>query len=137
MTVSDSSLRTSIWDLVYTLINDNKGDLGASSTPSVYGKLPDREPSFPAIIIRPISVGKDNYSIGTGRTYDKLIPVVLQIYSKKNQDIDVISDALDVLFEENPITGIFCVGWEEDDGEVIPSSSKIKLKTITITFKRR
>lgn len=137
MTVTDSSLRRSLWTDVRTIIFNNKGSFGASKIPSVYAKLPDTSPAFPAIVIRPVNTSKDEWTIGTRSVSTKILPIIIDIFAKKNEDIDLISDAIDVYMTSNAISGVFVVGWEESTGEVFPTDAKIKLKTITITFKRR
>lgn len=138
VTISDSSLRANVFETVYDLVNSNKSSWTTvgSKTINLYAKLPDDNPVFPCIIVHPVVVDKDTYSMDR-TTMNKNVLVVLEIYSIHNKDIDTIADGLTSIFDTNKIKGITLISMSEDIGDLIPNNSKLKQKTITINYLRR
>ena len=137
MTINDSALNTSAWIEIKDLIKNNKSSF--TYEPSVYGKLPDVDPSFPSITISPVNKSLDDFAFTSGDTIvaNKRLVCVLRIYAKKNEEIAGITDDVTNLFFNNNISGLSLVGFEEDDAESYPNDNKIKIKIITLTFNRR
>ncbi|RLG33404.1 hypothetical protein DRN98_03980 [Methanosarcinales archaeon] len=138
VTINDSSIRSNIYESVYDLINNDKSGYGSSSEPSLYGGHPDWDScSFPNIIINPIEVDESDYTIDTNRSVsNKTVVVVIEIFTKKNKDLDIIADGVGGSLKTN-IPGLFIVNTSEDNGVVFPNEMKIKMKTMTFTFMRR
>ena len=139
VTITDSSLRNTVYQNVYNLINSNKGSFGASSTPTLYGGYPDvKSISYPNIVLMPIDVNEDSYTIDTDRsTSNKMITVTIEVYSKKNQDLDIIADGITHMFRQNQIAGMFLTGVAENMQFVSPNELKLKSKVLNFTFMRR
>ena len=110
----------------------------ASGT-ALYGGYPDTASIvYPNIVLMPIEVGEDNYTIDTTRgVSNKTIVVSVELYSKKNQDLDKISDGLTSMFRSNQITGLFLVSVAENNQFISPNDLKLKSKILTFTFMRR
>jgi len=138
VTINDSTVRSNIYETVYDRINTDKSGYNASSTPALYGGHPDWESaSFPNIIINPIEIDESAYTIDTTRSVsNKTIVIIIEIFTKKNKDLDFIADGVSASMKTN-IPGIYIVSTGEDNGVVFPNESKIKMKTMTFTFMRR
>lgn len=137
--MEDATLRNDVYELVYDLINSNKGSYGASKTPALYGGYPDvKNISYPNIIVQPIDVSEDGYTVDTDRNVsNKGIVVTVELYSKKNKDLDIISDGVTNTFRTNQISGMFLTGVSENMQFVSPNDLKLKSKILNFTFVRR
>jgi hypothetical protein len=135
--ITDSTVRNTVYESVYDLVNTNKSSWVSDT--ALYGGYPDNEDiSFPNIIIMPIDVDEDSYTVDTDRNVStKMIMVNIEVYSKKNKDLDKISDGLTAMFRANQITGLFLVSVAENTQVVMPNDLKLKSKVLTFTFKRR
>jgi len=138
VTIIDSTIRQTVYETIYDTINVATSTFGASSAPSVYGGYPDeRSVSFPCIIIQPVNVSDNEFTIDTTRTSStKDIVVITEIYATKNKDLDIIADGI-VNTLKSPISGIFLTNTEDAYGIMLPNDNKIKQKTLTFTFMRR
>jgi len=139
VTISDSTLRSNVYETIYDIINTGKSSYGASSVPDLYGGYPDWEDvSYPNIIVNPIEVGEDTFTVDTARSVsNKTIVVIIEIFTKKNKDLDIIADGIVSGIKASPFTGVYITGVQENIGIVFPNEDKVKQKTITITFMRR
>jgi len=137
VTISNSTIRNNVYETIYDLISNAKSGFG---NPALFGGYPDvKTISFPNVVINPVVVSEDTYTIETTRSgaSNKNILVTIEIYSEKNKDLDTISDGLTHLLRTSNISGLSLVGVGEDFGVVFPSSSKVKQKTLTFSYLRR
>jgi hypothetical protein len=112
--------------------------MSASSTPVLYGGYPDiKTVNFPCIIVQPIAVSEDEFTVDSTRTAtSKEIIVVIEVYAEKNKDLDIITDYIVNTFK-TPIIGLFLTNTEDAYGIALPGNNKVKLKTLSLTFVRR
>lgn len=137
VTISDSTLRQNIYESCYDLLVSTI----ASSTATIYGGFPDfnndkNSKTFPFIILNPVSVSTNTFDIGRSSS-NKNITVVVELYTKKNKDLDILSDSITYAFHNTTLAGLQLQEISEDYGVVFPNDDKVKQKTITITFLRR
>ncbi len=137
VTINDATVRNNIFETVYDLINTNMSSW--VSTVSLYGGYPDeKDISFPSIIIMPIDVDEDSYTIDTTRgSSAKVIAVNIDIFSKSNKDLDILADGLTHMFRTNQMSGLFLENVSENMQFLSPNDIKLKQKVLTFTFKRR
>ncbi|HEY9702084.1 MAG TPA: hypothetical protein V6C58_06545 [Allocoleopsis sp.] len=138
VTINDSTVRANVFETVYDLINSSLNSISASSTPTLYAGYPDNNNiDFPIIIIKPVDVSKDTYTIDTTHTSNnKRISVFIEIYATKNKDLDIIADYITNLLD-TPINGIFLSEVSDDFMFNTANNSKVKGKTLTLLFNRR
>lgn len=137
VTISNSTLRNNVYETIYDLVSGAKSGFG---DPALYGGYPDVSSiSFPNVVINPISVSEDTFTVESSRSgsSNKNVLVIIEIYSEKNKDLDIISDGLTDLFRTSNINGLSLVSVGEDFAVVFPNDSKVKQKTLTFTFLRR
>lgn len=139
VTITDSRIRHTVFETIYDAINADKSTYNGSSTPSLYGGHPDwNSISFPCIIVNPVNVDEDEYTVDTVRgSTTKGIVVVVEVFGKSNKDIDNLSDGISNTMRSVIEQGLFLVGVSEDDGVLIPNDGKLKQKSLTFSFKRR
>jgi hypothetical protein len=122
---------------VYDLIYANRTSFNASSTPTVIGGHPDFNTlTFPTIIINPVEVGEEQFTLD-GSSTNKSITVIVEVYTKKEKDLDDIGDGLTLLFRTNTINGLSYNGCSESNGVSLVNESKVKQKTLSLSFFRR
>lgn len=140
MTISSSSIRHDMYTAVYTIVNALASSTGASSTPTVYGGFPDLlSISFPNIIIEPVEVRDGSYTVDETRIVSNSdIYITIHIFSKKNQDLDLIADTVSYGLKSNKIGGAILVGIESDTNNlVVANEQKVKGKTLSIHYLSR
>ncbi len=100
MTVTNSTIRTEVWNEVYTFINADVSDPESRSAKWIFGAFPNPDDSFvgyPIIIIDPVK--KSNVSnvktMGSSGVYKKVIDVEITIYAVKSAQIDSLSDSIE------------------------------------------
>jgi len=139
MTISDSTIRRNVFSEVRTILNNGLSTWGASVTPVLLAFHPDTNTvAFPTIVLDLVNVNEDNYTVDTTRsTSDKTISVVVFVYTKRNDDAEMISDGITSAFRSNQISGMYLTSVSEDHSVITPNDNKVKLKTLSFTFKRR
>lgn len=140
MVINSSSLRHDMYSAFYTIVNAIASSTGASGTPTVYGGYPDLTTiTFPNIIIEPVEVRESSYTVDANRTIaNQDIFFVLHIYAKKNQDLDLIADAINAAIHNSQIDGALLVGIDSDNNDMIQANEqKVKGKTMSIHYLRR
>ena len=140
MTINSSSLRHDMYSAFYTLVSAVTSSWGASATPTVYGGYPDLSTiSFPNIIIEPVSVRESEFTVDTTRNnVSSDIFFIIHIYSKKNQDLDLIADGINAAIKGTPIQGALLMGIDSDNNDmIVANEQKVKGKTLSIHYLRR
>lgn len=142
VTITDTRLRSTIYQTVYALINAAKATYNTTVTPTVYGGHPDLDSvTFPNIVINPIAVSEDDYTVDETRNVStKSIVVVIEAYTKglnSSKDIDNLADGITYTLRNNTFPGAFLTGVEEDDGVIFPNDNKVRQKTLAFTYMRR
>lgn len=132
VTISNTSLRANTYETIYDALISANLLSGAVTVTAAYI---DKESSFPMVVINPAVVSHDSF--GMDRTVSrKTINVVIEIYTKKNKDIDLISDEIDATLRPYKVPGITLIDWSEDIALSTDSDNKIHLKTITLSYMR-
>ena len=132
VTISNTSLRANIYETIYdTLTSANLLSGGVTVTAAYI----DEEPSFPMVVINPAIVSHDRFGMDRARSR-KTINVVIDIYTKANKDIDLISDEIDTILRPYKVPGITLIDWSEDIALNTDSDNKIHMKSITLSYMR-
>jgi hypothetical protein len=139
MAISDSTIRQNVFSDVRTILSNGLSTWGASATPVLLGYHPDTNTVvFPTIVLDLVNVNEDNYTIDSSRSVsDKTITVAVFVYTKRNDDAEKISDGVTSAFRSNQITGMYLTSVSEDHSVITPNDNKVKLKTLSFTFRRR
>lgn len=142
VTITDSGLRSTVFETIYDIINTDKSLYASALTPSwnptLYGGLPDLDTiSFPSIIIMPITVNETEFTIDTSRqSTTKDITVNILLFAKKNKDLDYLSDGITNSLKL-VTQGIVLNQITESFNAIYPNDQKIKSKTLNFSFSRR
>ncbi len=134
VTITDSSIRNTIYETVHDLLSAN-----VASSITIYGGYPDISTiSYPNIIIMPINVSEDSFTIDTSRSESsKTILVNIMIFSKANKSLDIIADLVSYTLRSNTFNGAYLTSVSEDDIFISPNDQKIKGKSLSFTYVRR
>lgn len=141
VTITDQRIRNTVFQNIYSLIDVSASTFNASSTPDVIsGHVDLNTVTFPCIVINPIEVEEDSKdkTIDTTRVAtNRNVVVIVEVYTKKAEDLDNIADGLNYTFSNNSINGIQYQSAMDSTGISFPNNSKIRQKTITLNFLRR
>lgn len=136
VTITNTSLRQSVWETVYDLIN--AGTYTTSVSPTVTNAYisGDKSP-MPQIVVSPIDITKDSFTIGEDRkTANRTITVNIDIYTSKNKDLDILGDEVDDIMTDL-ISGICLTDYSEIAGNTFANGLKVRVKSLSYTFIRR
>lgn len=138
VTITDSGIRHTVYQNVYDVINNTKSSYNASSTPTLYGGMPDlTEITFPAIVIMPIEVSEDSPLFDTVYNTEKTILVTIMCFATNNKDTDYLSDGVSNALRSSMFSGIHLTNVSDDNSFITPNDDKIKVKTLGFTYMRR
>ena len=137
VTITNRELRHTVWETFYDDLKAfaTAGSYGTSVQPTVVSAFIDDNPTFPMIVIHPVSVREGK------RTFDnssslKNISLVFDVYAKKSEDIETLGDDVAYVLADK-VAGITLVDVEEAFAVPIVNDTKIKNKTISYNYIRR
>jgi len=135
VTIVDSQLRHTVFETIFdTLTSANL----LSSTVTVTASYIDNQPTFPQVVVNPISKSEDERSMGSSAQFTKNIAVVIDVFTKKKEHIDTISDAIETLLKSNDISGLYLSSMDSAEGEGRDSNNqKIHVTSLTFNYMRR
>lgn len=129
-------MRQNVFETVYDLATALT--YNSSSEPTITAAFISDDPSFPQVVVNPVDVELDDPSFGsTGRNWDRTVRILIDVYTKKRKDLDIITDVLMDELDTYAWSGILFVGSEESTALETPNENKIHLKSIALTFMRR
>jgi hypothetical protein len=134
-TVTDATVRVALWENIYDALT---GLTYSSSTePGVYRNNSDidQDDSFPRVVIHPLTIDITKESFGTGY-YGREITVLIDVWAKKNKDLDIIADKIQNDFETRSYTGAHFTSINEATTINTDVNQKLYLTTFTVSFMR-
>ena len=135
VTISDSTIRANIYETIYDVLN-GVTYTNASDTVTVTAAYTGKDEQLPQVVVHPVDVGYSKFSFNRTNS-DKQINVLVEVYTKKAKDKDVITDyIMDAIIGES-FSGFFLVGVDESNALDPAGMNKIHLKSIAMTFMRR
>lgn len=136
-TVTEASIRSTTWNNVKDVIDAYTFDTAISTVTSAY---PDGDISLPLLVIHPIQVSKGTFSLGgrSGGVSNKSIVVTIDLYTKRADTLDALSDNLLDALTMN-IDGMFLVETDEDAlGQFeVAKGQKVHAKSFSLSYSRR
>lgn len=138
MTITNSSLRQNVFEELYDVLKAkaDSEDYGTSTQPTITAQYIDSADVFPQIVISAADVEEGDYVFDRSDSLKNII-VVVDIYTLKNKNRDILADNINTFIKENKITGITLISTDEANSINLDKDSKIRNKTITFTFIRR
>lgn len=136
--INDATIRHNVFETIYDLLS---AEVATSDFPvsgvTLSAAYVDESQKIPQVVIHPIDVDYDNFSFGR-TNQDKEIRVLVDIFTKKSEDLDKIADELGNLLLTNSFTGFYLAGMNDSTALETPGlGSKIRLKSLACTFMRR
>jgi len=133
VSINDTTLRANIYETIYDTLT--AAHL-LSSTATVTAAYIDSDTApFPQVVINPVDVDKDSFSFDKSIS-SKNINIVIDIYTKKNKDKDLLADEIDGVITSLSMSGVSLKGWTESNALEVPNDNKIHLKSIVLTYYR-
>lgn len=137
VTISNSTIRQNIFETIYDIVSAITFTSTITTPRITAAFIDDSKSTFPQIVINPVDIGRDTFTIGSDRSAsNKNITVVIDVFTKKSKDLDIVSDAIQTAMDTN-FSGITLIGTSESNGIVFPNDQKIHQKSITFNFIRR
>jgi hypothetical protein len=134
---AESTLRHDLYSNIYTLVS---GVIGASCT--VSAAYTDNAEDLPQVVINPITTNNDSYMFDRSRP-SKTIPIIIDIYTKRAEHLDIFADALDTSLTSkfttgtSKLVGLNLVRFTEDTAHSTIKGNKIHSKTLAWIFERK
>jgi hypothetical protein len=133
VTLNDSTLRQNVYETIYDAIKSIvwSGSLSVTVTAAFI----DDDQSFPQVVVHPANIDYTNFTFNRSVS-DKNIVIVVDVYTKKNKDCDIISDNIMNAIEGLSTPGMMLVDTSEDRDTADIEGLKIHNKMIALTYKR-
>ena len=136
-----SNLFSQTWNMAHAIISGNVVDpvLASRSTSKlkmIFGAFPDMEynrPDFPIIIIDNPQITSSNITMPTGGIIGKTVTIPVRIYSKSNEQLNVLTDDVTDAFMNNK--AVFSNSGLQLTGTTIGPASTDILANVRIHFK--
>jgi len=131
--IAQSTVRANIYETVYDLLTSSL------STGTVTAAFIDDAPTFPQVVINPSSISVTKLTfLKDNRSYEA--EVEIDLYVKKNKQIDQISDEItaDLYSNESSLTsdGLYLQDIEDSNEDTFfLNEQKIHTKTLNVSFK--
>lgn len=132
VTISSSTLRSNVYRNVYNALNDanlNSGNV------TIYSSYPDKDPSYPMVIIDNPMVGRDNFSFDRSNS-TKSIMVNIDVVTKAASQIDSIVDEINVVLDNTDFEGMSLYEVSESKAFNSLNDNKFHLMTLQCSFRR-
>ena len=131
--ITTSSLRANVYESIYDELTSASLLSGSVTVTAAF--INEKE-AFPQVVVNPANVNREGFSFDRSRSKQN-IQVVVEIFTKKNKEIDQIADEIDTILRGLKMQSMQLIDWEEDRAlSNDTNKNKIHLKTITITYLR-
>lgn len=132
VTITNTNIRAGMYETIYDTLD--AANL-LSSTATVTSAYIDQPQAFPQVVVNPVDVSGEEFSFDRSN-HRRNIVVVLDIYTKKNKDKDLLSDEIHALVDDLSIAGVSLIGYTESNAFESPGGNKIHMKSIVYTYMR-
>jgi len=99
MAITKETLRSSIYNTIYTHINNNVSDPMNRQKQWIFSSYPEYTASnfigYPIIVINKVELDK-SFEVFDNDYSEKTIPLVITVFSTKASIVDALSDSIDV-----------------------------------------
>lgn len=138
VTISNSTVRQNIWETIYDDLSNELSDKTVTASfidTFKNGKFKDQ------IVIYPITINEEQLVLNRSLKNQPII-IRIDIFSKKNKDIDLISDRIHSFFDSNETSyedshGLYDMAtFDTSVDTIFIGDQKVHIKTITINFTR-
>lgn len=135
VTISDSTLRQNVYECIYDLL---AAEIASTSSPIhsstlVAAYINGTAAPYPQIVLNPVDVDRKEYSFDR-TTSTKTIRLLIDVFTIKNKDKDIICDRIQSLLDNASIQGVMLSGITESNAFEGPGDNKIHLKSVAITY---
>ena len=136
--ITKNNLRQSVFETVYDLLKAKatSEDYGTSSQPTITASYIDDEQVFPQIVIHSPTIDQDEYTLSQSLP-DQEIRILIDVFTQSNKNKDILADNINQFLDETIITGISLLGFNENDAINLDFEDKIRIKSLTYTYKRK
>lgn len=124
-------LRQTLYEAVYDALTS--ANLLSSTATVTAAFIDSPTASFPQVVVHPVDVNKRSFTFNKGNSYED-VRIMIDIWTRKNKDKDVIADEIDEVLSNNSFSGLSMVGWTESNAFESPGNNKLHLKTVIIDF---
>jgi len=99
MAITKETLRSSIYNTIYTHINNNVSDPMNRQKQWIFSSYPEYTASnfigYPIIVINKVELDK-SFEVFDNDYSEKTVPIVITVFSTKASIVDALSDSIDV-----------------------------------------
>ena len=133
VTISNNTIRANVFETIYDLLTAY-GDWVVR--PTIVAAYIDNETKDPQVVISPVRIGSDNPTFNNHSSF-KNVTVVIDIYSKKNKSLDQVTDDVNLILNDNKISGLKLVTIDESFAMPFTNNNKLRNKTLSVGYVRR
>lgn len=144
--VAINTIRKDIWNTVLAAVNLQASSLGVSTVTGAFPAYDKAlESKYPIIVIsNPISPRSNANASVNGVVNERDVSILIDVYTKKNLELDTITDGLTYAFENNKesyfeANALYWLEIDESEPSQVflEQGNRLHTKTITLLFKAR
>ena len=128
MAITKETLRSSIYNTIYTHINTNVVDPMNRQRQWIFSSYPEHTATnfvgYPIIVINKVELDK-SFEIFDNNYSEKKIPIVITVFSTKASVVDTLSDALDEAMRLPIDKSLTNNDYSEQEGQLIVGNKPV------------
>ena len=136
--INNSTVRQNLFETVYDTLKAHatSSSYGTSTQPTIVAQYVDDTKAMPEIVVHPANVDTGEWTFNRSNNQQN-INLMVEVYTTKNKDVDVLSDDIYILLTTNKITGAMLIAHNETTSVSITNNNKIRNKVMNFTYQRR
>jgi hypothetical protein len=139
VTITDASLRQNTYETIYDAVTTACSGLLSSTvivTAAYISGSTGNNPPLPQVVIHSPEVDYSGFSFNRADS-TKEIRVLIDVFTRKAKDKDVIADAIMATLSVANYAGLCLIGITESEALEPTEDNKLHLKSLAITYARR
>lgn len=138
VTINNASLHQDIFETIYDDLKAKatSSSYGTNTQPTVTAAYVDSDEALPEVVIHSPVIDKPKYNFMQSQP-DMDINTIIDIFAKSNKNKEILTDNVNTFIEDLNITGVSLISNSESEATPLSNENKIRLKTITFTYKRK
>lgn len=135
VTINNATVRQNVYETIYDIINGISFSVSSVSVMAAY--TDSSTVSLPVVVVNPVDIDYTPSTLGLSRYNSQTIQVVVDIYTRKNKDKDIIADEIDAALRAASFTGIEYISSNDSNAFESPGQMvKFRLKSMVLNFER-
>jgi len=136
--ITNTNISNTVYETIYDYLKlqSTNSLYGTSVQPTITGSYIDDVHTFPQIVIQPVLPEETDYTFGQNNPSFE-IKILIDCYATKNKDACTLGDNVSYFLRNSVFAGIHLTGIARATNFEEPNMSKVRVRTLTITYVRK